>query len=43
MDTYAAFLDGEPVLPGVIVPANGPAPWPQPTVPRDPGSPEQAA
>jgi hypothetical protein len=42
MDTYAAYLDGEPVLHGVIIP-RGPAPWPQPTVPRDPDSPEQAA
>jgi hypothetical protein len=42
MDTYAAYLDGEPVLRGVIVP-NGPAPWPQPTSTSDPGSPEQAA
>ncbi len=43
MDTYAAFLDGEPILQGVIVPDNGPAPWPQPTDTSDPSSPEQAA
>jgi hypothetical protein len=43
MDTYAAYLDGEPVLQGVIVPDTAPAPWPQPTVPNDPDSPEQAA
>jgi hypothetical protein len=42
MDTYAAYLDGEPVLQGVIVP-NGPAPWPQPTDTSGPGSEEQAA
>ena len=42
MDTYAAYIGGEPVLHGVIIP-HGPAPWPQPTVPSDPGSPEQAA
>ena len=43
MDTYAAHLGGEPVLSGVVVPGTGPAPWPQPAVPRDPDSPEQAA
>jgi len=40
-DTYAARLDGEPVLSGVVVP--GPAPWPQPPDTSDPDSPEQAA
>jgi hypothetical protein len=43
MDTYAAYLDGEPVLQGVIVPDNGPAPWLQPPDTSDPSSPEQAA
>jgi hypothetical protein len=39
---YANVLDGSPVLTGVM-PGDGPAPWPQPPIARDPDPPEEAA
>ena len=52
-DVYAAFMDGESFEVSITDPKvyditstggdGAPSPWPQPPVPRDPGSPEQAA
>ena len=52
-DVYAAFMDGESFEVSIPDPKvyditstggdGAPLPWPQPPVPRDPGSPEQAA
>jgi hypothetical protein len=43
MDVYASVLDGRPALAGVTGNHDGPAPWPQQPVTRDPDPPERAA
>jgi hypothetical protein len=40
---YASVLDGNPALAGVTDNHDGPAPWPQEPVTRDPDPPERAA
>jgi len=45
-DTYAAILDGQPVIDSVVTPNGGPPPWPQPPDTSDPDpaqEPEEAA
>jgi hypothetical protein len=39
---YAPVLDGRPA-PGAVTGNDGPAPWPQPPITRDPDPPEEAA